>query len=385
MSLYKRGGVWWYKFRFAGQFICESARTHSKTVAGDAERRRRRELEEGYNGISRSERALLFSVASEHWIKAKAAHLSPRSLAIERLNLDKHLIPAIGKLLLCDIKGDSIAEYQAARLREGASPKTVNLEVGTLRAILRKYRLWAGIQPDVRMLPVSDDVGRALEQEEEKVLLAACGESRSRSLLPIVTVALSTAMRTSEIRLLRWSQVDFARKTITVGKSKTAAGTGRTIPLNDRAFKILSFWAGHFPERKPEHYIFPSERYGGAGEDDSFGFRGSCPYETDPTKPIGRWKEAWEAAKIRAKVRCRFHDLRHTACTRMLEAGAPFSVVATIMGWSAGTTVRMAKRYGHIGQAAQREAIEALSGSDFSSDRVQNWVQAEAAKPERVS
>jgi len=47
----------------------------------------------------------------------------------------------------------------------------------------------------------------------------------------------------------------------------------------------------------------------------------------------------------------------------MLEAGTPLSVVATIMGWSPSTTVRMARRYGHIGQAAQREAVEALESA----------------------
>ncbi len=46
MSLYKRGDVWWYKFRFAGQMIRESSKSESKTVAKDAERARRRELEE---------------------------------------------------------------------------------------------------------------------------------------------------------------------------------------------------------------------------------------------------------------------------------------------------------------------------------------------------
>src|SRR5262249_802415 len=52
-------------------------------------------------------------------------------------------------------------------------------------------------------------------------------------------------------------------------------------------------------------YVFPSERYGGAG--DSFT---ACTYDSDPNKPIGRWKEAWEAAKLRTGIRCRFHDLR---------------------------------------------------------------------------
>ena len=59
----------------------------------------------------------------------------------------------------------------------------------------------------------------------------------------------------------------------------------------------------------------------------------------------------------------------------MLEAGVPFSVVATIMGWSPSTAVRMARRYGHIGHAAQREAVKALNGANSESDGAQNWAQ----------
>jgi hypothetical protein len=39
------------------------------------------------------------------------------------------------------------------------------------------------------------------------------------------------------------------------------------IPLNDKATKILKFWADQFPDRKPEHFTFPSERYGAGGDD----------------------------------------------------------------------------------------------------------------------
>ena len=45
----------------------------------------------------------------------------------------------------------------------------------------------------------------------------------------------------------------------------------------------------------------------------------------------------------------------------MLEAGVPFPVLAMIMGWSPATTVRMAKRYGHIGQKALGSAVEAIA------------------------
>ena len=119
MSVYRRGGVWWYKFRFAGQVIRESSKSESKTIAKDGERARRRELEESFNRISRPRTAQLFSVAAETWLKGKVAHLSPRSVIIERANL-KHIIPFWGKILLCDITAEDIARYQADRLGEGS-------------------------------------------------------------------------------------------------------------------------------------------------------------------------------------------------------------------------------------------------------------------------
>ena len=159
---------------------------------------------------------------------------------IERANL-KHINPYFGKMLLCDVAADDIGPYQAERLEKGAAPKRVNLEVGTLRAILRKNRLWASIQPEVRMLRAADNVGRAISRKEEPALLEACRASRSRSLYPAVLIALNTCMRYSELRLLRWGQVDLKTCTLTVGQSKTESGTGRLLPLNDRAVAILGF------------------------------------------------------------------------------------------------------------------------------------------------
>jgi hypothetical protein len=52
----------------------------------------------------------------------------------------------------------------------------------------------------------------------------------------------------------------------------------------------------------------------------------------------------------------------------MLEAGVAFATVAAIMGWSATATARMAKRYGHIGQEAQRQAVEAISSTKIADD-----------------
>lgn len=376
--LYQRGKQkrWWYRFRFAGRIVHESARTLSKTVARDAERQRRRDLEEAINGLKRRVLSPTFERASREWLDMKKATLSPRSVQIEQTNLG-HLKPQFGSRLLNEISAADVSRYQQQRLSENTSPKTINLEVGTLRAVLRKNRLWANLQPDVKLLRTRDDVGRAISDDEERKLLDACLASRSRSLYPAVTLALSSGMRYSEIRLLKWKQLDFGKRTLTVGDSKTESGAGRLIPLNDRAFHVLSMWAAQFPSREPAHYVFPFEKCGAAGDD----FK-PCVWGTDPTAAIGDWKEAREAAKRRGKVCCRFHDLRHTACTRMLESGVPFSVVASVMGWSPSTTVRMTRRYGHIGEAACREAVRVLNGANFHAGVHQNGNQNPAAESE---
>lgn len=65
MAVYKRGDVWWFKFRIHGQRVRESAHTSSKTLANEAERTRRRELESAVNRIPKRERMALFSTAAE--------------------------------------------------------------------------------------------------------------------------------------------------------------------------------------------------------------------------------------------------------------------------------------------------------------------------------
>jgi integrase len=322
--LFRRGRIWWFEFKFAGRRIRESSRSRSKTVARAAELKRRRHLEEHYNGVIRRQLPMIFTVAADRWLESKRPSLAPKSLAIEQVNLRKHLVPAFGSLLLADITAEGIATYQKARLGEGARPQTINLEIGTLRAILRRHRLWALIQPDVRMLTVRSDVGRALSLAEERRLLDACAASRSRVLLPVVTLGLATGLRYGELVSLMWDHVDLVRRTLRVGSaSKTEAGRGRVVPLNDRATSCLTEWARSFPTRQRLHFVFPVERYGLGGNDVT-----PVAWGTDPTRHVQRLKVSWAAAKRAANVTVRFHDLRHTFATRLVEAGVSLPVPA---------------------------------------------------------
>jgi len=365
MSLYKRGDVWWYKFRFAGQMIRESSKSESKAVARDAERVRRRELEESWNQIKRRKLPPIFSVAAADWLKTRT-WIAPSTERSYKLAIS-HLSAAFGKQLLCDLSGTDVSEYQKARQRAGVSGRTANLEVGVLRSILRRYRMWEAIAPDVDFLKENASPGRALTADEETRLLDAASKSRCRSLYPVVMLAINTGMRASEIRGLTWAQVDFLSSILTVGKSKTAAGTGRLIPLNPRAVTVLKHWRAVFVEAQAEHFIFPHEKYGLAGND-----RKLCAYEIVPTEPMHRWKVAWESARKAANVSCRFHDLRHTFISRLAESQASDS---TVMALAGHVSRAMMERYSHIRMEAKRRAVDNLSGTDFEPGVAQNWAQ----------
>ena len=227
--IYLRGGVYWMGFRFGGRRFRESCHTGSKTLAREIERKRRYDLAAGLHGIKKPVTPTTFLVASKDYLTWKKPTIGAGSYVVEEYAV-RHLLPTFGSLLITDITAEDIAGYQRARLAEHASPKTINMELATLRQVLKRSRLWANLQPDVRMLPVKTDIGRVLTTDEEDALVRACGQSRSRLLLPYVVLALNSGMRTGEVRLLRWAQVDLIGATVTVGESKTDAGAaGRSL------------------------------------------------------------------------------------------------------------------------------------------------------------
>lgn len=356
MALFKRGRLWWFKFKYSGRLYRESAGTANETLAGRVERKRHREIEEAAHGIRKATAPVVFSVAAKDWLELKQPTWALKTHINATLEVG-HLKKHFGSLLLTDITDKDLADYIVSRRVQKAAEKTIRNELGTLRGVMKRHKLWAQLKDDGVRLPKGsgDDIGIALSVEQEAALLSACAASRSRSLLPVVSLALATGMRHDEMRLMRWKQVDFGNEAIKVGRSKTEHGAGRAVPLNVRALKTLTEWAKEFPQRKPAHFVFPSERVGVSGNDEIVEV-----FDTDPAKAIGSWKTAWTTVKKAAGVECRFHDLRHTTVTRLLEHGQSFAVVAELMGWSAGTAVRMAKRYGHIGPSAKRSAMLAL-------------------------
>ena len=359
MSVYRRGQVWWYHFRFAGQEIQETSKSTSKTVARDAEHARRRELEQAYNRIPKRERFPLFSNAADVWLANKAG-LAPKSL--ERYEqCVVHLKKEFGKRLVCDVDANDIAEYRRKRLAAGVTNRTVNYETGALRGILRQYGLWGPIADKVKALPERHDVGRAISPGDESKVLAAASVSRSPALLPLIVFSLDTGMRLGESQALRrkdlwlgWANGSIVRGEVVVPKSKTAAGTGRVIPLSRRVCACLSLWLERFPDAGPDSFLFPFHKVGMGGNS-----RLPMLYDVDLSRPIGSWRNAWRLACKAAGVRYRPHDMRHTFISRLAEN--PSVSEQTIKALAGHLSRQMMERYSHIRSQAKQAAIETLN------------------------
>jgi integrase len=368
MALYKRGDIWWYKFTYAGQRIRESSKSTSKTVAGDAERKRRRELEKGFNGISdqRRERVrTLADVAAEYLADYGLKH---RASTFARYAIG-HVTRLLGERMLAEISDKMIRQYQTARLNEGAAPKSINEEVGFLLRLLRDQgdALRSALrQQKALKLAVRTTPGRAFSPEEQARMLnyarastiaaRALMERRERrekpeaneaqggspNIYPALVLALNAGMRDAEIRSLTWEQIDLKKRVLTVGRAKTEAGEGRTIPLNESIHEALSEHAAWFVRRfkatRPAWCVFP----GG----------GKLP--SDPTKPVTTLKTAWAAVRKAAAVRGRWHDARHTLITELAESGAGDQTIMDIAGH---VSRQMLQRYSHIRMEAKRMAL----------------------------
>jgi integrase len=338
MSLWKRGRLYWTYVWMNGIRHAKSTGTANLRQATMIDQRFREELNLRRNQIIEptpnmtfGELALRFLADGDH----KAWH-------VDRL---KVLLPYWSKVSIGRIHKSMVVDYRRQRhAAKRLTDTTINRDLEALRHIL----FWAvdeGLlltNPFVRLRLVPERrKPRAVVslEEEAKVIAAAAPHLR-----PIIITALDTGMRRGELLNQRWEHVDFNRRLLFVSRSKTAGGEGREIPLTERIHSLL------LATRKPEGLLFT--------------FKG---------KPIRIVKTAWKAAIRRAGIRYyRFHDLRHTFNTRLMEAGVMQEIRKALMGHSLGEDVNSI--YTHIELPAKREAIRKLEA----------WLKTEVSEQGRV-
>jgi len=376
--IYKRKGHWHLDVTMYGVRYREALETTDKRAAKDLEKKRIAEINQG-KGASKTGRAFArkpFSEAAMVYLDERRPHVSERTIQFEKERLGP-LTKHFGEKSLLRFKAEDVSGYQAARLNAGISGRTVNMETGVLRRMLKRAKVWNAISEDVKVLPERQgEVGKVLASDLKRMLFeAAASKPEWMAAHCAAVLAVSTTCRGVEIRNLCWRDVDLFNRVATIRRSKTAAGH-RAIPLNGDAMAALARLlerARALGSSEPEHYVFPT-----------------CEHLTiDPTRPQRSWRTAWrkvvretarragrEAARealdsgcgLRATITAwkratapfqgfRFHDLRHQAITELAEGGASD---ATLMAVSGHMSRRMLEHYSHVRMAAKRTALDKL-------------------------
>ena len=219
-----------------------------------------------------------------------------------------------------EIPRDEIAAIGLRKKRE-ASNATANRYLSLIRAILRKACLeWEWIErvPKVKMYPEPKRRVRWIPLEQARALLDALPVHQHEMTL----FALATGLRQSNVTGLCWAQVHLKRRTAWIAADQAKGGEDIHISLCDLALEVLERQRGKHPER-----VFT--------------------YEGKPVRYVNT--KAWRNALKRAGIaEFRWHDLRHTWASSLIQNGTPLYDLQEMRGWKSAAMVR---RYAHLAPA----------------------------------
>ena len=346
MSLFKRGNVWWSYFYEDGIRHQSSTGTSNRRQAETIEAKLKEEVTNQRFQIVKADPTMTFG-------ELAARFIASGSVRPHHLYHLKFLLPFFSETPVLRLTKSLTDEFRKQR-HAGASIKeaTVNRDLSVLRHIL----YWAldeqllQVNPLARMRMARERRTRrqVLSVAEEQLLL---GDAKDH-LRTMVIFALDTGMRRGEITSQRGEDIDFARTLLFVTHSKTPEGEAREIPLTERLLELL------LHSRQAEGLII--------------GFRG---------RPVRNIKSTWKTALRNAGIRhVRFHDLRHTFNTRLMEAGVLQEIRMALMGHSSGSKVHAT--YTHIELPAKRKAVRMLETWVNQQQQELNQQEKEDARTE---
>lgn len=199
MSIYKRGGVYWYKFQWRGKLVRESTKLGNDKVARQMEAAHRTSLAKGEVGIRDKKPAMTLSEFCRKrfapWAESSSSLKTWRDFYRVGLMAIKAYSP-LASLTLDAITTERIADFASHRQAEGMKVATVNASLRILRRVLRVAEEWGELEraPKVRMLSGESHRERVITPEEETRYLA----SANSLLFEIATVLVDTGLRPEE-------------------------------------------------------------------------------------------------------------------------------------------------------------------------------------------
>lgn len=271
--------------------------------------------------------------------------------------VNKHLIPMIGNMRLVSVSPSVVNDFVQGLEQSGLSYSTMKSAYRLLSAAMR-YALDEGV---IQKNPCRKIRIQRPEQTEQRVLSRTEQEllrnSTSDSDLPTI-LSLYTGMRLGEVCALKWSDIDWERKTITVRRTVQRIARGK----NGESGKKTMLTIGT-PKSQRSHRVIPVPEFVlaqlkmrvKAGSVDSFVF-GDSVKAAEPRTIQRRFQCLMEKLGMTG---VHFHTLRHSFATRLLELGVDVKTVSVLLGHSSVMTTL--DFYAHSLIDQQRTAVDLLA------------------------
>ena len=350
-SILKRGKVYYIKYSVSGRQRWE----RSGTSTTDAKKLLSRRLAEVDQGLVAFERPVTFTEFIERWKRdyLASAQLKPATLASYASVIDRHLIPYFGEIRIDRITTAIVQRFVAEKTTQVSArgrqlkPKSIQNSIRVLSKVFNTAVDWQMLvrSPLIRIkLPrVERHEMDFLRAEEVQLLLQHAIDQEARCLF---LTAVSTGMRQGELLGLQWGDIDFHRSAIKVRRSLShgTLQTPKTANSNRevRAGKVLL-------RTLREHQLMT----GGRSE---FIFSTRTGTPLDPANLV---KRVFEPMLVRAGLRrIRFHDLRHTYASIMINEGANLKFVSKQLGHSSIQITL--DRYSHLIPERHDASVEHL-------------------------
>jgi integrase len=296
-----------------------------------------------------------------HWIAGMGSHLRGSThLRYEQL-VRIHLVPRIGRIPLAKLAPSDLSAMYAAMTADGLAPRTAGHAHRVLGRALHDAEIDGQVTRNVCRLVRPPRVPHAemktLSGDQARALVDA---PRSDRLGALWHVALASGARLGELLGLTWDAVDVERGTIRITRTLTRTRDGltfgepktsnsrRTVPIGAAATAALR---RHRAAQEMERRVAGSAWH-----------TGDLVFTDEIGRPIDGTHVAHTFRGVLARVglpRVRFHDLRHTAATLLLEAGLHPRVVAERLGHA--TPALVMNTYGHVTERMQTEATAILN------------------------
>lgn len=273
-----------------------------------------------------------FKVFADNWyeLNIKNANISDTTKSDYKYYLYSNIIPYFEKFKLCDITEDDCQRFLNKYV--GYSKANVSKIRMTLRRVLRKAQKQKliGENPaeDIVLPQVTEGKRRPITDEERALILKQVPNHYAGAM---VLTMLFCGLRPAEIRRMEWDWIDFDNAILTVGKSKTKAGTGRKIPMPPQLVKALQ---EHKAKNLNEQYVFVRCKNPSLPMDENAFYHAWHNFKREMDIANGAKIYRNQIIESTLAEDLEPYLLRHTFCTDCQAAGVPINVAKELMGHS---------------------------------------------------